>query len=423
MRRLYLQIYVAVLGVLLLFAILIGVASWRLDADPTRRTLDDWARFAEAVLPPPEASPERLSTFCHALAEPFDANLSIYGAQGRLLARVGRPLPPPPEERRSQWRRHGPGRRGAALALSDGRWLLIDFDRRRGPVPHLLIAIALLAAATAIVAYPLARRLTRRLESLRGHVDALGAGQLGARVPVEGRDEIAELAQAFNRTAARIEALVADKTRLLAQTSHELRTPLARVRMALALLGDAPRPELLERIDHDVEELDELIGELLVASRLDAPEQRPIREPVDLLALVAEEAARLESVEVRGEPASVRGDPRLLRRLVRNLLENAIRHGEPPVEVVLAMRRGAEPGKRTIRLIVRDGGPGVPESERERIFEPFYRPAGQASADGGIGLGLALVRQIAERHGGEILCEPDDPGGTRFVLELPSLEE
>ena len=421
MHRLYLQIYAALLGVLLLFALLIGLVFWHLDDDSRGRNLDDWTRFAEAVLPPPQVSRPRLRRFCQALAAPFDASLAIYGADDRLLARAGRPLPPPPRERRSQWLRGERGRRGAALALSDGRWLLIDFDRRRGPLPRLLIAIGLLGVATAIAAYPLARRLTRRLESLRGHVDALGAGQLGARVPVEGRDEIAQLAQAFNQTAGRIESLVADKSRLLAQTSHELRTPLARVRMAIALLGDRPRPELLERIDRDIEELDELIGELLVASRLDAPEQTRVREPVDLLAMVVEEASRLEAVEVRGERAWVEGDPRLLRRLVRNLLENALRHGEPPVEVDLASGRlaGGAPG---IRLVVRDRGPGIPESERERIFEPFYRPAGQASAEGGIGLGLALVRQIAERHGGEIHCEPGEPLDTRFVLDLPALE-
>ena len=415
MRRLYLQIYAALLCVLLLFASLIAASFWHLDRAPTRRRLEDLTRFAEAVLPPPDASQQRLLHFCEAVAEPFAANLAIYDADGRLLARVGRPLPPPPHARRSQWLRLGRGHRAVALSLRDGRWLLAEIDRRNGPMPRLLIAIALLAVATAIAAYPLARRLTRRLESLKSHVEALGEGRFGERVPVQGHDEIAELAGAFNRTAERIETLIADKTRLLANTSHELRTPLTRVRMALALLGDAPRPELLERIDRDIEDLDTLIGELLVASRLDAPEQAPVRDPVDLLALAAEEASALEGVEVRGESAEVPGDPRLLRRLVRNLLENALLHGEPPVEV--EVHRQAE----RVHLVVLDRGPGIPESERERIFEPFYRPAGHSSAEGGLGLGLALVRQIAERHGGRIRCEPGTPRGTRFELDLPSI--
>ena len=159
----------------------------------------------------------------------------------------------------------------------------------------------MLALATGIAAFPLARRLTRRLETLKNQVEAVGEGRLEERVPVEGRDEIAELARAFNRTADRIQGLVADKTRLLADTSHELRTPLTRVRMALALLHENPRPELLLRIDRDVEELDDLIGELLVASRLDAPERDLDREPVDLLAMAVQAAhGRLTSDTRRG---------------------------------------------------------------------------------------------------------------------------
>jgi two-component system OmpR family sensor kinase len=264
---------------------------------------------------------------------------------------------------------------------------------------------------------PLARRLTRRLVTLKTHVEALGAGHLSERVPVEGRDEIADLARSVNATADRIEELVADKTRLLANTSHELRTPLTRVRMALELLRESPRPELLSRIDRDVQELDDLIGELLVSSRLDAPEQRLDREPVDLLALAAEEGARLGGIEVAaGTNRMVEGDPRLLRRLVRNLMENALRHGQPPVEAEVVGRAASN----CVQLVIADRGPGIPESERERIFEPFYRPKGQASAEGGIGLGLALVRQIAESHDGSIRCEAREGGGTRFVLELPA---
>ena len=170
------------------------------------------------------------------------------------------------------------------------------------------------------------------------------------------------------------------------------------------------------QIDRDIEELNDLIEELLIASRLDAPERQTEVERIDLLALAAEEAARLEGVEVGGVSRSVDGDPRLLRRLVRNLLENALRHGETPVEVEVGS--GDAPDR--VRLVVADRGPGIPESERERIFEPFYRPEGQASSEGGVGLGLSLVRQIAKRHSGRIQCEPRAGGGTRFVLDLPA---
>jgi signal transduction histidine kinase len=419
MNRLYLQIYGAVLAVILLFAILMAGAFWLFDDDSGRTDrLQQMQAFAEAVMPPADAPPQRLDRFARAIAEPFDVDLTIYDASGDVLVRLGRNVPRPPATGGSRWIRKRRGRRAIALALSDGRWIVMEGDRGGRPIPHLFAAIAMLTLATGVAVYPLVRRLTRRLEVLKEHVEALGDGRLDERVPVEGSDEIAKLAGAFNRTADRIERLVADKTRLLANTSHELRTPLTRLRMAIALLHEDPRPDLLARIDQDIEELNELIGELLVASRLDAPEQIYENERVDLLALVAEEAARLEGVEVRGVSSSVDGNPKLLRRLVRNLLENALRHGEIPVEVEV----GVEPGQEAtrVRLVVADRGPGIPESERERIFEPFYRPAGQSSSEGGVGLGLALVRQIAERHAGQICCEPRMGGGTRFVLELPA---
>jgi len=201
---------------------------------------------------------------------------------------------------------------------------------------------------------------------------------------------VAQLAGSFNRAAQRIEELVGAHKSLLANASHELRTPLARIRMALELGKDR------REIERDIAELDTLIDEILLASRLDATRSLETVEEVDLLALAAEEAARYD-VEVNGEPAVMRGDARLLRRAIRNLLENARRHGAPPIKVSVR--------KNEIRVC--DGGAGVPPAERERIFEPF-------NSRRGTGLGLALVRQIARRHGGDARCE-----GNCFVITLP----
>jgi signal transduction histidine kinase len=416
MRRLYLQVYVAMLGVLLVMAVLVSVAFMRFDDDRDDRWLDELTTFAEAILPRASAPVEDTRRVITAIAEPLDVDVSLFGPDREPLVQVGRRLRPPPPGAASHWnRRRGPVAR-LTLRLGDGRILVVEDERDHRPLAGLFAIVALLAVATGIAAYPLARRLTRRLETLRSHVESLGAGNLAQRVPVEGRDEIAGLAAAFNGAAERIEVLVADKNRLLAQTSHELRTPLTRVRMALELLREGPRPELLERVDRDIEELDELIGELLVSSRLEAPEGRLEREPVDLLALATEEAARRDGVQVTGDAPSIEGDPRLLRRLVRNLIENALRHGRAPVEIRIEPAEGG----RSTRLTVDDRGPGIPEDQRERIFEPFYRPPGQASAEGGVGLGLALVRQIAVHHGGRIVCAPREGGGTRFTLILPA---
>lgn len=418
MRRLYLHIYAALVCVLALYALLLGGAMWHFDrGERAARWLDPLTAFADASIPPPETGHARLSDWARAIADPFDLDLTIYDASGAPIVAVGRPVPRPPGTSGSRLLRPGGHDHGVvALSLRDGRWIVVRGDRGERLGAPFLAATLLLAVATAIAAYPVARRLTRRLETLKRHVDAFGEGRLALRVPVEGHDEIARLALAFNTSAERIERLVADKTRLLANTSHELRTPLARVRAALELLRDGPRPELLARSEQDLHELDLLIGELLVASRLDTPERGLEREPVDCLALAAEEAARVSGVEVRGVARMADGDPRLLRRAIRNLIENALRHGEPPI--CLEVGDGPDPGR--VRIVVIDHGPGVPAAERERIFEPFYRPPGAASARGGVGLGLALVRQIAEHHGGRVVCEPGAGAGTRFVLDLPA---
>jgi signal transduction histidine kinase len=261
-------------------------------------------------------------------------------------------------------------------------------------------------------AYPVVRGLTRRLERLQAAVETVGAGDLAARVTIQGRDEVARLAESFNRATARIEDLVNAHRLLLANASHELRTPLSRIRLGIELLKDNGDPQYKAAIERDIAELDQLIDEILLASRLDATPTLQVREDVDLLALVAEECARYE-VEPHGEPASVRGDPRLLRRLARNLLENATRHGKPPVRVEL--RRS----DRLAVLDVMDAGEGIPQAERERVFAPFHRLGAEGK---GAGLGLALVRQIARLHGGDavLASRPDAPVCFRVTLPWPS---
>jgi signal transduction histidine kinase len=281
-----------------------------------------------------------------------------------------------------------------------------------------LALLAVLFAAVAAGAWPVVRRLTRRLEALQAGVEAFGAGQLNRRVDDGGRDEVAAVAGSFNRAAARIEALLRSHQNLLANASHELRSPLARLKMAMALLDEAPpaeRARLKREIDANIAELDTLVEEVLLASRLDAQTTVDTAQPVALLALAVEEAARV-GASAEGDDLLLRGDERLLRRALRNLLENARRYAGAGVELRVARRAdgGAE-------LTVADRGPGVPEALRERIFEPFFRMPGHAEREGGVGLGLALVRQIAERHGGGARCEPREGGGSRFVISLPAV--
>jgi signal transduction histidine kinase len=387
MRRLYLRIYFAILASLAAFALAAGVL-WHSVAAPGGEEFA--AIIARNVLPPAAASPAEQQAALERLARDVAVDVALFANDGTRLAGVGRALEAP---ERSGWQR---GRAGPlwATQLADGRWMVARVPHsRRGPAFGLSV-LALILVAVAVGAYPAVRRLTKRLERLQHGVEALGTGELSARVKVEGRDEVAGLAESFNRAAARIEELVAAHKSLLANASHELRTPLARIRMALELGKDR------REVERDIAELDVLIDEILLASRLDAVQSLESFEEVDLLALAAEEAARYD-IEAQGSPLLIRGDPRLLRRMIRNLLDNARRHGAAPIEVRV--------GNRELRVC--DGGPGVPEAERDRVFEPFYRPAGSSE---GTGLGLALVRQIAERHGAEVRCE-----GNCFVVRLP----
>jgi signal transduction histidine kinase len=274
------------------------------------------------------------------------------------------------------------------------------------------MALLLLALVVGAVAYPLVRRLTKRLERLQHGVESLGAGDLSARVPVEGRDEVASLAASFNRAAERIEALVGAHKTLLANASHELRTPLARIRMATELLKESADPKRKAGLDQDIAELDLLIDEILLASRLDAVAELDASEDVDLLALAAAECARYAHAQLDGESVVVHGDPRLLRRLLRNLLENAQRHGRPPTQVRIGNVHDLA------QIVVTDQGATIPAEQRARLFEPFYRRAG-GNKNVGAGLGLALVRQIAEHHGGYVECVETAEGRNSFVVRLP----
>ena len=413
MRRLYLQVYLAFVGILVLFGVLISLAWWLLPADmQTRGSLDGMSAVLGELLPAPERPLDELQRKVDWLAARFEADVAVRAPDGRLVVQSGAAVPgPPPDRTDSGWIR-GAGAPAVALHLADGRWVVARWKHRHNGL-GLLGALALLAGAIAVGAYPLARRITRRLERLRSGVDALGAGDMKARVTVAGCDEVADLARSFNAAADRIDRLMVAQKSVLAGASHELRSPLTRMRMALELLPAAGRPELKAQLEKDIAELDELIGELLLASRLDASDRLTQAEDVDLLALLAEESART-GTEVRGEAVTLHGDPRLLRRLLRNLLENANRHASGAmVDAGLARLSDGR-----VRLTVADRGPGVPESERERIFEPFYRPPGAKESDGGVGMGLALVRSIARRHGGDVRYVPREGGGSVFEVEL-----
>jgi signal transduction histidine kinase len=410
-RRLFWKVYLTLLASLVLVAMLVGVA-WRFTGD---RVWGRWHAFrvhmADIVIPAPAEPRPELIRAVRRLSRAVGADVSIYGSDRQLLVSEGEaiPLPPGDDDGGQGW--HD---RVIRVDLQDGRTLLA---RLNPPPPdpglRILLLVLLVAGGVGLAAYPLTARLTRRLENLRSGVESWGQGSLSTRVPESGRDEVAQVARTFNAAAARIEALLLSQRALLANASHELRSPLARLRLAVEMRSASDGGADAE-IAASLSEIDGLVGEILLASRLehDAPGRPETLSDVDLLGLAAEEAAALGG-QVSGEPVEVRGDATLLRRLLRNLIENAVKHGAPPVEVTVS--RGE--GKAVVRVV--DKGQGVPAGERESVFEPFYRPSGRSEGRGGWGLGLSLVRQIADRHAGNVRCEEGSGGGTVFVVELP----
>ena len=363
-----------------------------------------------------------------------------------------------------------PGRRHADglefdVKTKDGQTLTMFLPRPQRPsdssigrLPFVIgfgWLLGLVGLAVALGSYPVIRRLTLRLESLQSGVERWGAGELSTRLKIDGNDEVAFLAQRFNQAAQRIETLLNSHKSLLANASHELRSPLARIRMSLELIAptlvasrNALPPEgselawggpalrsfappavnpHVQEIARSITELDQLIDEILLASRLDARQaDAESFESLDLTGLAAEECARANAelgVSLTGQSLLVSGSARLLRRLMRNLLENANRYGAQPGgvpgDVTLELTQERLGARDTAVITVHDRGPGVPEAQRERIFEPFYRLPGASERDGGVGLGLALVKSISERHGGTVRCEARPGGGATFVVELP----
>ena len=406
-RKLYLRIWLAVAGSVALLSLLVGWAWHQAEEQrdrqpPTPREVVV-RNAAGDVIGSAEAQPRRVP------GQGFEFVVTL--EDGEVLT-----LQMPPRNRTAAG---GGPRRGSDHPLA---WLR--------PPYGFWWTLGLAGLGVMIGVFPVARRLTQRLEGLQRGVQRWGEGDLSARLPEGGHDEVADLSRRFNAAAERIEQLMAHQAALLqsqksllANASHELRSPLARIRMAIELVGAQGSPTARAEIQRNIAELDQLVDEILLASRLDAREaDMGTVEPVDLIGLVAEESARvgaaLEVPDGSGD-IIVPGVAKLLRRAVRNLLENAVRHGQRTgrggeVTAALSLQGGQAV------LHVDDRGPGVPPDQRERIFEPFYRMPGASERDGGVGLGLALVRSIAERHGGRVDCDNRAGGGARFTLRLPA---
>ncbi len=471
MKSLYLRVWLTIVALLALFALVAGLLfrqevareRGRMDALSTERA-EAWAELIEKSLPTPDTSRETQAQAVREWASRLRMPLALDDAAGERIATSEafanrqRERDRDRGDRSERPDRSNRAERGAReqglpirIRLDDGRSLLVFAARpslgprqppgdgpptfgmappRGWPWPQgagLVMLLGLLFVGVAAGAYPVVRRLTRRLEALKQGVESFGAGDLKRRVDGGGSDEVASVARSFNAAAERIEGLLRSSQSLLANASHELRSPLARMKMAVSMLDDTlpadRRDALLREIHTNIGELDALVEEVLLASKLDVQSGLDLKhEHVDLRGMLIEEAARVGAAVPPGAPVMVSADDRLLRRALRNLLENARRYGGGTIDVDLASASaGGIPGSTTVSTTVRisDRGAGVPADMREPIFEPFFRMPGHAEREGGVGLGLSLVRQIARRHGGSVHVEPREGGGSVFVLTFP----
>jgi len=286
---------------------------------------------------------------------------------------------------------------------------------------------ALIALLVALgVGGALAWRMTRPVSELTRATRRYAEGDRDARALVRGRDELAELARAFNELAARLQTEEELDRRRVADIAHELRTPLAVLKGELEALADGmldPDPETLERLVEEVDHLALLVGDLRLLSLAESGELRLEPVPHDLAGLLAKSAeAFAAAAEARGvaleldlAPAPARIDPARLRQVVFNLIDNALRHARARIRI----RCGIEGDRACFE--VSDDGPGIPAEDLPRVFDRFYRAdAARSRHAGSSGLGLAIVRAIAEAHGGEVTAAGRAGGGAVFKVCVPA---
>lgn len=305
------------------------------------------------------------------------------------------------------------------LELKSGGWLRVEGSAPKEifawPV-HLFGYLALMLAVVIVLIWYVARMTVRPLTRLAQAARGLGEDLRQPPLPEDGPSEVREAAQAFNAMQKRIRHDIEERERFLAAVSHDLKTPVTRLRLRSELLADE---NLRERNLRDLDEM-----QLMLTSALDLLRGKAVDEavgPIDMVALL--ESLTDDQAESGHEvslttPASARfaGRPQALRRAIGNLIENALKYGAHAAVTLEADDAG-------VCIVVEDDGPGLPDEELDKVFEPFYRAEPSRNREtGGVGLGLAIVRQVARKHGGNVTLTNRPGGGLRAMLWLPRRE-
>lgn len=299
---------------------------------------------------------------------------------------------------------------------------------------HFMIRLALGLAISGLFCFLFARYMTSPVLKLGSAVRQFARGDMSVRVGPElsGRtDEISRLAHDFDNMAERIESLLNSQRNLLRDVSHELRSPLARLNVALELSrkgAGAQTDKYLERIAREADKLNEMIGQILAYNKMESKASRLKLEKVDLEELVREIAAdaqyeaksRNRDISLVTEPCIIEGDREILRRAIENVVRNAVAYTAEDSTVAITQKCSSDKGKGHALVSVRDCGPGVPDSDLAKIFNPFYRAdEGRGKETGGTGLGLAITEAAIRMHNGGVRAENATGGGLIVEMILP----
>jgi signal transduction histidine kinase len=389
-----------------------------------RRRLADF-QMTQAVRAYRTGGPRGLAEFIDSLNEYFPPKHYLVDRQGRDLA-TGEDRSELMSERELRPRRGprpflrfgGPERFVIKRPSPDGQYVfLIEVEFHPDPFANLAV-YAWIVVVIVLLCYVLAWTLAKPVGALRETVIRFGRGDLASRMNSSRRDELGDLARAFDRMADRIQTLLTAERRLLQDVSHELRSPLARLRFAVELAKSSPDPQAaFTRVNKEIDRLATLVGELLQVTRAEGdPEARNVSaiDLSDLLKSIVQDCA-IEA-EAKGcridllatDKATWSGDRELVHRAVENVLRNAIHHAPGGTAIEVDLRTGID----YISFRIRDYGRGVPPDQLSQIFRPFYRVEEDRNRNngGGVGLGLAIVERAVRLHHGEVTAHNMDPG-------------
>lgn len=427
-RRLALSVYafVAVLSVAIMVALLVLPRYTR-----SPKYLEPHAAIVQYIVDRSSLKdPRGFAELMNRFEARIRGRLTLFDAKGAVVrTNVDPPLDPPTEEERETLRAEKWAlESGRIVVRSDDSSLLAVYAPNRPGFPwgYVLPLGAVILVVVGAASLWFSRRLARPLDQLATAARKFGEGDLTARASLQRADELGDVGRAFDEMAERTSAVMQSQRQLMGDVSHELRTPLARIRVALELAAEDPiaARDVLADVGQDLDEIDQLIGDILTTARLEGDAAPITRQPMNLGDLAERAIDRFENRHPRrtleravdGADRAIECDAVLLRRAIDNLLDNAAKYSESGTPVRLAVI----PNGTRVAFEVEDRGIGMSPDELERAFTPFWRADGSRTRKtGGVGLGLALARRIARAHGGEVTLRSSPGQGTTARLEVP----